>query len=104
MAVKNENFKSTYQDLRRQNARRCEVRYGLIFLFKHYFALIHLPQELKAHRGGSCKHKLQYYITITTRSTDKRGSVQTNKYRQTSTSTTSTDKQVQTKKDRLGIA
>ena len=22
-------------------------------LFKHYFALIHLPQELKAHRGGS---------------------------------------------------
>ena len=74
------------------------------FLFKHYFALIHLPQELKAHRGGSCKHKLQYYITITTTSTDKKGSVQTNKYRQTSTSTTSTDKQVQTKKDRLAIA
>ena len=37
---------------------------------------------LKAHRGGSCKHKLQYYITITTTSTDKKGSVQTNKYRQ----------------------
>ena len=66
--------------------------------------MIHLPQELKAHRGGSCKHKLQYYITITTTSTDKKGSVQTNKYRQTSTSTTSTNKQIQTKKDRLAIA
>ena len=37
--------------------------------------LIHLPQELRAHRGGSCKHELQYYITITTTSTDKEGSL-----------------------------
>ena len=45
------------------------------FLFKHYFVEIHVPQELRAHRGGSCKHKLQYYITIATTSTDKQGSL-----------------------------
>ena len=36
------------------------------FLFKHYFALIHLPQELKAHRGGSC-NKFEMFEQLSNR-------------------------------------